>query len=597
MPRRSFALALCLVVTGVACGDSGGSSGTDDDPVVSIELDPPATELRIDDLATPISVSFTATARFASGAVEDVTDRVTFSVDAAEVGDFVATNQWQSSNQAGGHVTVEGRLDGVTGTATIDVVLAPVIEDPDNPPPPGADDLFDPSKPVAVGDPAGPGIVYPAHETMFPINVYRILFQYDEGASTDVYRIHFLSSYLDMVVYTSSDRWLADETNWRFLARSNAGGSVEMTVAGVDSSDPSTVYESEPIELLFSADEVEGAIYYWSTSSAGVMKGVISEPVPEKFYTTGTDTTCVACHTVSRDGTRLAGGYGGETLQEVSVPDRDVLISADSDYSMGWSTFNPDGSLLLLASNGLLTLLDSDSGAPINDSIDLGGAQVTHPDWSPLGDYVTAAQCPSVKNKDVSGCSIVRIPVDSGSFGAPEVLVAADSATSDNNFFPKYSPDGQWIAYAFARENSKDSTEAELRMIPAEGGAPIVLTRANQRVGPLDGVTTTGSTMPTWAPMTHPGTMWLAFSSVRDYGKVLQGVGSDQLWIVAIDTGAASAGDDPSYAAFWLPLQDSAEHNHRAFWAHDPNVCTGGEEVCDGFDNDCDGVVDEECVD
>src|SRR5690606_630395 len=106
-------------------------------------------------------------------------------------------------------------------------------------------------------------------------------------------------------------------------------------------------------------------IYYWSTSSEGVMKGVLSEPAPTKFYTTPPDDTCVACHTVSRDGTRLAVGYGGEKLQEVSVPDRDVLIAASRGYDMGWSTFSPDGSLLLVASKGTLRLLDSDTGDPV----------------------------------------------------------------------------------------------------------------------------------------------------------------------------------------------------------------------------------------
>ena len=50
------------------------------------------------------------------------------------------------------------------------------------------------------------------------------------------------------------------------------------------------------------------------------MRALVSDPLPQKFYTdpqASDSDTCVACHTVSRDGKRLAVGYGDETLREV----------------------------------------------------------------------------------------------------------------------------------------------------------------------------------------------------------------------------------------------------------------------------------------
>lgn len=127
-------------------------------------------------------------------------------------------------------------------------------------------------------------------------------------------------------------------------------------------------------------------------------------------------------------------------------------------------------------------------------------------------------------------------------------------------------------------------------------GTPIALDKATRRVGAGDGVVDTGSTMPTWAPTTHPGIQWLAFSSVRDYSKILIGDVADQLWVVALDPSRAQAGEDPSFAAFWLPLQDADERDHRAFWAVDSEQpCPGTTEVCDGFDSDCDGIIDNNC--
>jgi hypothetical protein len=605
--KRSVCIALC--VAALSCGredvelmDIDASTGGNDagDPIpglLSLELTPATTMVDVDDLTAFQTVALTATGHFAGDETRDVTDLVAWGVDNPAPGGFVSPGQWRTSNAAGGPVVVEARSGPIAATADITVMFRPTITDGTFPPPAGSEGLFDPATPVVTGDPGSPAIVYPAHETKFPLNVYRILFQYNAGTGTDVYRVRFVSDYLDMQVFTAGDRWQADETTWSFLADTNAGTKVVMTVAGVDSANPTTVFESAPIDVLFSKSAVEGAIYYWSTSAEGVMKGVISQPTPTKFYSEPPSTTCVACHTVSRDGRRMSVGYDGEVLQEVSVPARDVLVGADRGYGMGWSTFSPDGSLLLIANKGVLTLIDSDTGDPVgpNDGV-VPVAGTSHPDWSPQGDYVAVAACGiSDKNKEVEQCSIGRIPYSGGAWGDLEILVPAGAA-GDNNFFPKYSPDGRWIAYVNATGKSKDQPTSELRLIPSGGGTPIVLTLATRRVGPLDDVPATGTTMPTWAPSTHPGTQWLAFSSIRDYGKVLTGDKADQLWVVALDLEAADTGNDPSYAAFWLPLQDVTERNHRAFWAVDADEpCSSEIEVCDEFDNDCDGVVDEAC--
>jgi hypothetical protein len=102
--------------------------------------------------------------------------------------------------------------------------------------------------------------------------------------------------------------------------------------------------------------------------------------------------------------------------------------------------------------------------------------------------------------------------------------------------------------------------------------------------------------MPTWAPSSSADVFWLALSSIRDYGDVLVGAARDQLWAAAIDPARIAKAQDPSYAAFWLPFQDPSAGNHRAFWAlASEDQCPGTFEICDGLDNDCNGLVDDNC--
>jgi hypothetical protein len=495
--------------------------------------------------------------------------------------------------------------------------------------PSDAGDTFDGGTPRDPGTDTTrePAIIYPSHETMFPINVSRIRHDWSAGGNNALFRLRFVGPRTTVTVYTTDVTWQPDEEQWDWIAESNRGESVTLTVSGVDPSHASDVWQSQPITLHFSEAEVEGAIYYWSTGTEGVMRALVSDPIPVKFYTdpAASDSgTCVACHTLSRDGKRLAVGYGGELLREVSVPARDVLLpvnggsgggtppmpcekgmpcdkgtTGDKGMPSAWTTFSPDGEMLLVAANGILTLIDSDTGASIGANAGVvpipAGTIATHPDWAALGDRVAITLGTKGGNKEVEGGAIALLPYNGGAWGEPEILVPSTSA-EDNNFFPVWSPDSRWIAYVNAPGKSKDALGATLRLVPASGGDPIVMTRLNERVNNQEEIIGIGNSMPTWAPSTRPGTFWLAFSSLRAYSLVRPlDAKKDQIWIAAVDPELA----DPGYSAFWAPFQNIDDGNHRAFWTHtDDDTQCGCQDVCgDGLDNDCDGTADESsCV-
>lgn len=365
---------------------------------------------------------------------------------------------------------------------------------------------------------------------------------------------------------------------------------MKVTIEGADPNSPGVFYVGKSIDIHFAKTAVPGAIYYWSTTQAGVMRAAVSDPAPTTFLTPNETGQCVACHTLSRNGKRMGADLGGENLYVVDVnavsPPPAVFYKVNNKtIPNACSTFNPDATRVLSAKAGVLKLLDGDMGTPIganNGVVPLAPKFGTQPDWAPDGLHIAFAYGVSNKDRNLQGSSIAMMDAANDAF-SNLVIARQSSGNGDTYAYPMFDPTSQWIAYTHATGASDKNDAAKLFVAPAQANAmEIDLVNANTIVA--DGVVAVGiaNNMPTWAPMEKAEDIrWIAFASKRDYGLVL-GNGSSlgkekqQLWVAAIDPAKLGSGD-PSYAAFRLPFQLLDENNHRPFWAEDALLpCDGG---------------------
>jgi hypothetical protein len=534
-------------------------------------------------------------------------------------------------------------------------------------------------------------IVYPPDNVLVPPNMNVLSVQWTPfGAPFTEFEVDFANSITDTRVVTkcATQTWdtgqppmqsggcelILDEATWTFLVNANRGGDpVTITVRGTtDGSCASTAMSS--VHLSFASEDVLGAIYYWkSTISTNGVGGQIwvksfGDDDPE-VQVTGTANSafagsCNGCHSLSRDGLRMVvysddddsdDEYGDVTGSlfdmTAKMPIGTAYAGRGSGQPPGFSTLFPDHSYYL-TSNGTpqgatntFGLWSGNSGNTLSTvTFGSAGDRPTMPDWSPDGKSViyvlpqkVAAWDPGgspgsggARNDDdhVFGGSLYTIPYfGNQQFGGPAVFLAS---AGENNYYPSYSPDGQFVAFDRAPHNTSVTTidgcvgtapqmscpndsfsnpAARVMLVAnAAGGTPIDLENANG--SPAASPVALSNSWPRWSPFLqqYKGNklLWIAFSSTRDYGVrvrnhkagMYQCYPADsfedpgaahhqsfaaacqqpQLWMAAINL-SATAGADPSRVAFWLPFQDITTHNHTPQWTQavaPPPPGTGG---------------------
>lgn len=558
------------------------------DGLASISLSPDNGMITLDGSPNPPPVTFSATGTLTNGeTIQIAGTKLDWSVsrDDDTPPGSISAGVFAPYAFSGGVVTVTATDGCISGSTTANLYLDVQIGQPSDP--------TDWTGPV---DTMGnvPLIVYPSHETLFPRNLYRTLFQWRSGGYTE-FRLIYEGPGSNVVVYTdgvhglcananpAAGCWEVDELAWSFIAGSNAGKTATWTVQALDpSTDPPTIREGAAIDIAFSKQDVEGAIFYWSTTSAGIRRGRISQQDPEDYIVgkpVGTaygDNTvkCVACHVVSRDGQYLVAPTDSSDSKSLwisqvtqNAPPTPLVTSIENTAGHGFGTISPDNANVVAAYRGDMWMVDRATGTFQMD-LPLGMLKGTQPDWSPAGDEVIFA---TGDGDAPGGAGLARIPWNNGQWGTPEVFLPP---TGDRtNLFPMFSPTAEWIAYVEGKGGHGD-VQAQLFVMDSQGGTPIECVRANRVTSNEMTDGQYQNSQPTWAP---PGDYnWIAFNTKREYGVVHE-EGLQQIWVAAIDVDKAALGQDPSFPAFRVPFQGLDENNHRAFWTLDIGMPPTGE--------------------
>jgi hypothetical protein len=571
---RAVACALMgVMMTAAGCGGDRIRQLPDAGSSATIRVDPPAAQVTVIN-GQPVAQAYTATLVQPDGAEQDVTSSAVFSLEEVRYGTF-AGPMLTVSGQGAGPVRVTAVYQTLSGEAQLTVRVKDTIVDPDVPPDlPG---VFD----SAAEDPAlAPEVVYPLDRILVPPN----LGQFDvhwRQATANFFEVRMSNQYLDIRRYTNGDDpaqpyWMAFQpAQWYPIASSRE--QLTLRVTGMVAGAPAKKGTSTLQYVDVTNEDTQGGVYYWATTSpAGIWRYDIAKPtMPATPYFPDNQrpASCMGCHSLSRDGTKIAltldGGNGRGTV--FNVADRTPLIPFDgaTQPALRWNfaTFDAQGTRLVTVENGALTL------RAINGALLAGplptttpGARSTHPEISPDNKWLVNVEYASGSDWAATPGSLVVRSYDAaaGTFGAPTVRVASEPGAG--NYYPSFSPDSEWIAFTRTASSSYDAPSARSWVVRRDGSqAPVVLAAANA-AGELT------TSWARWVPFEQTfgppreKLFYLTFSSKRAFGVRMPNVGQPQIWMTAFSPQRAAQGLDPSGPAFRLPFQSLATANHIAQW-------------------------------
>lgn len=603
MTRSTWSSIVLLLIAGctergsVRDGGPGGPRPDGSTSTGDIRIEPADHEVTIAG-GTPQSITYRA---FIGD--REVTGEVEWLSTVAALGTFSA-NTFTTSN-LGGITNIRARLGTADGITRLTIRLERTIVTPGT----------DPSAPSRFGgtaDPTlAPELLYPPDDTMVPPNLGELEFHFDPAPGTDVYQLHVVSAAIDLRIYFGCMEPVAggciftpDRATWDAISAGTRGaGRVTYTLSGAGTSG----FGSAASRTITVAEEdITGGLYYWNAAGGRIdrfefgVRGAVAERFLDQARTGAA--ICIGCHALSRDGRRIAVGSDipTTTLQVFDVATRARIFSQGGGAGPfgfpsqpNFYSFNPDATQLVASSAEGIHIRDGNTGNVIAGPFP-GTGPGEMPDWSPDGQRIVYVQHPNATPpglglydfSSVTSGSVRTLVWSGGSWvQGPDLAVSR----GDNNYYPTFAPDGQWVVFNRSPSNASsmggDSSmmshvpDAELWAVHSDGSAPPVH---------LARVQGSADSWPKFDPTTYLDQgrtiFWFAWSSRRQFGLRLPEGQNPQLWMAAFVPSDAEAGrPEMVYPAFRLPFQSIESGNHIAQWVTrvERMACTSDAE-CGG---------------
>lgn len=573
-----YALIACAHGGGGGHGDDDGDGGTANS---SLSIDPPASDLVVMN-GVPAHATFTATLTLADGTRRDVTadthftigidsNSATFTANELTIGVAARTQVTAEYSDKSAHADVVAHVKSVR----IDSSLSPAVAG-----------LF--GNPESAG--FAPQIKYPPANTVMPRNLGDFEIHWTDAHSNNVFEISLHTELSDVRVYVPGGNGLPLQSSWgafqasEWLAAVASENALTFQVRGINTNaigTLGTVDAAPPVVVQLSNEVMDGGLYYWAAASSSNVIGIFrhdmkkpGQPAEPFLTTVETGGKCIACHVLSRDGTKMAITYQtGANPGLATMVDVATKSVAPETTSWNFGTFTPDNAQFLSVENGKLVVRSTATQAQLATMPTTPAtAWVTHPDLSPDGKklvYVRPATAGTDLDFGVGQIYLRTYDPATYAFGAEQPLVV----DGKNNFYPSWSPDGKWILFTRnASIHAYDDKSNSVWVIRSDGSqAPVELAQANDSLG----ITNSWAR---WAPFAqtlgaaNEPMWWVTMSSKRDFGVrwvntgLAQPAKRAQLWMTPFFPGRASQGRDPSTPAFRLPFQNFDSSNHIAQW-------------------------------
>jgi len=580
--------------------------------IASIAIQPQNATIVVVNGVAPAPMSFQVMGTTTAGAQVQL-DTVAWTYDRFDLGSVDASGNFTATGFVGGVGNLTAMAQGLSATTTITVQLQMTYD------PNGLAPTLGPT--FAAATLADPLLAfdYPYDQTVFPRGLPAPVPQWCLGVApactgnaTDVYDIKITSPTATFEAFTTTGTPSAPSFSfptlpvdvWNKLTDSTTG-AMTFSIARYDGTNAYT-----PVTLTWTvaAADLAGTIYYWEINNGTVVKMPLGSS-PGTFLQIPTASPaigCVACHSVSKDGSTLVAAFNGSASPWGTFDTQtgsSIFVSGSDPNNgpagSGFEAISPDGSWVLWGQEqgaAYLSLNPSNSSA-LAAQLSPGMGNPVQPAWSPDGNHIAFGVRADGNWLDYQTSSLwitdVNVSASPPTFANTAQLIT-NTATRPTVIYPSFSPDSSWIAFERSTQARSRGAQAELWLTSLDGQTVQSLDAANAGTGLY--AQNNANYEPTFMPVAVGGYFWLVFVSERVYGNTLtdttEGTSSapgrhKQLWVTAIDA-QPQPGVDPSHPAFWLPGQDTNDQNMRGEWALDPCLqqgasCTAGYQCCAGF--------------